>query len=257
MNPLRQTNQTQPSAAALPSPARVGMSCVICAFNEGPRIAAVLAVVSVHPALGEVIVVDDGSIDATAQVVGGFPSVRLISLPLNRGKSGAMAAGLAAAQFERVMLLDADLSGLTVDAVTALAEPVLSGRSEVSLSLRGNSLSLFRWAGIDFVTGERVIARSLLAHSLATLNTLPGFGVEVYMNREIVARQLSIAVVDWPGVYQARKTQKMGMAAGVWAEFRMIGHLLRTAAPWTLLHQALVMKRLLVKPRNVTLDPEV
>lgn len=256
MNTLRQINQTHQSKPALPSPACVGLSCVICAFNEGPRIAAVLTVVSVHPALSEVIVVDDGSIDTTAQVVGGFPSVHLISLPLNRGKSAAMAAGLAAAQFDRVMLLDADLRGLTVDDVTALAEPVLSGRSDVSLSLRGNSLWLFRWAGIDFVTGERVIARNLLAQSLSTLNTLPGFGVEVYMNREIVARQLSIAVVDWPGVNQSRKTQKMGLAAGVWAELRMIGHLIRTSAPWTLLHQALVMKRLLVNQGSVAVDSQ-
>ena len=39
----------------------VPISCIICAFNEAPRIAAVLGVVSGHPLREEVIVVDDGS----------------------------------------------------------------------------------------------------------------------------------------------------------------------------------------------------
>ncbi len=69
------------------------ISCIICAFNEAPRIAGVLAVASAHPLLHEVIVVDDGSTDNTAEIVKRFPLVRLISSQVNRGKSIAMATG--------------------------------------------------------------------------------------------------------------------------------------------------------------------
>src|SRR5208282_4684688 len=75
----------------------VRISCIICAFNEAPRIAAVLAVASEHPLLYEVIVVDDGSTDSTTEIVKLFPSVKLISYPVNRGKSFAMATGVATA----------------------------------------------------------------------------------------------------------------------------------------------------------------
>jgi glycosyltransferase involved in cell wall biosynthesis len=61
------------------------VSCIICAFNEAPRIGAVLAVATVHPLLAEVIVVDDGSTDGTADIVRRFPSVRLITCPVNLG----------------------------------------------------------------------------------------------------------------------------------------------------------------------------
>src|SRR6185436_5978376 len=104
------------------------ISCIICAFNEAPRIAAVLDVVSMHPLLGEIIV-DDGSTDDTVGIVKRFPAVKLISYPVNRGKSFAMATGVASAQYDLLMLLDADLIGIAAEHIAVLAAPVLSGHA--------------------------------------------------------------------------------------------------------------------------------
>jgi len=166
------------------------ISCIICAFNEAPRIAAVLDVVSMHPLLGEIIVVDDGSTDDTVGIVKRFPAVKLISSSVNRGKSFAMATGVASAQYDLLMLLDADLIGLAVEHITALAAPVLSGRAAVSLSLRKNSLWIYRTIGLDFVSGERVISRSLLSEAQEEMHQLPRFGVEIFMNRDHCATAL-------------------------------------------------------------------
>jgi glycosyltransferase involved in cell wall biosynthesis len=218
-----------------PSGARI--SCLICAWNEAPRLGGVLAVVERHPLIGEVIVVDDGSTDGTADVAHAFPSVRTITCASNRGKSAAMATGVAAARHDLLMLLDADLKGLTADDVSALAWPVLDGVADVSLSLRRNSLALFRLLGLDFVSGERVLRRALLAEALAEMHALPRFGVEVYMNHRIIDERLPIAVVRWPRVTQARKTEKLGWRRGLRAEARMIGDLLRAAYPLELVSQ--------------------
>ncbi|GAO37413.1 hypothetical protein SCT_2835 [Sulfuricella sp. T08] len=228
----------------------VRISCIICAFNEAPRIAAVLAVASVHPLLLEVIVVDDGSTDNTAGIVKRFPSVKLISYPVNRGKSFAMATGVASAQGDLLMLLDADLKGLTSENITALAAPVLSGEADISLSLRQNSLMIFRAIGLDFVSGERVIRKEFLSEALKEIHGLPRFGIEVFMNSQIIARRLSIAVSRWRHVTQSRKTEKLGYLKGLRAEWRMITDLLQTAYPIALISQTHQMLSLRKRWRN-------
>ena len=222
------------SRIALPSSP---ISCVICAYNEAPRLAAVLAAVANHPLVDEVIVVDDGSTDGTAEVAHAVPGVRVLVCPENRGKSKAMAEGVAASRNDLLMLLDADLKGLTADDVSALALPVLEGVADVTLSLRRNSLWFMRLLGLDFVSGERVLRKSLLADTLAELHGLPRFGVEVFMNHRIIDERLPIVSVKWPRVTQARKTEKLGWWRGQRAELRMAMDLLRAVYPIELITQ--------------------
>ncbi|HEX8713252.1 MAG TPA: dolichyl-phosphate beta-glucosyltransferase [Terracidiphilus sp.] len=93
-------------------------SIVIPAYNEAGRIPATLhAVVECIRQKGwsaEVIVVDDGSRDATAEVVRAIaataPEIRLMQNPGNRGKGYSVRSGLLNALGEVVMFTDADLS---------------------------------------------------------------------------------------------------------------------------------------------------
>jgi glycosyltransferase involved in cell wall biosynthesis len=93
-------------------------SIVIPAYNESARIPATLqSVLSYVRAQGwstEVIVVNDGSRDATADLVREFargaPEVRLIENPGNRGKGYSVRNGLLQALGEVVMFTDSDLS---------------------------------------------------------------------------------------------------------------------------------------------------
>jgi glycosyltransferase involved in cell wall biosynthesis len=93
-------------------------SIVIPAYNESARIPATLeSVVGCIRARGwsaEVLVVNDGSSDATAEVVRGFaqsaPEVRLIENPGNRGKGYSVRAGMLQARGQVALFTDSDLS---------------------------------------------------------------------------------------------------------------------------------------------------
>jgi len=98
-------------------PASPQISVVIPAYNEERRLPQtlprVLRFLQGQPLPWEVIVVDDGSVDRTAEIVAGMarqePSLRLLRLP-HRGKGSALRAGMLAAQGTYCFLCDADLS---------------------------------------------------------------------------------------------------------------------------------------------------
>jgi glycosyltransferase involved in cell wall biosynthesis len=209
----------------------LNLSCIICAYNEAPRIADVLSIATAHRLLHEVIVVDDGSTDGTADVVRSFPSVRLISYPENRGKSQAFAEGLRVAKNDYVMCLDADLKHLTLENITELADPILSGRSDLSISIRRNSLIIYRWMGLDFVSGERVIPKRIVAERLFEIVRLPPFGIEAFMNERIIKERLRIAVVRFENVINTRKMAKMGRWRGTLADWKTARDILKVISP--------------------------
>lgn len=94
----------------------VALSVVIPAWNEERRLPATLArLLAFLRARGEcfeVLVVDDGSADATAAVAGATsdPAVRVLSYRENKGKGHAVRTGMLAATGARRLLTDADLS---------------------------------------------------------------------------------------------------------------------------------------------------
>ena len=228
-----------------PAPARrARISCVVCAYNEAERIRSILDVVHNHPALAEVIVVNDGSTDDTLALLAGYPDIRVISYRPNRGKTYALTQGMATARGDYLMLLDADLSGVTAADIQTLADPVITGRARVSISLRRNSLPLYRWIGLDFVSGERVVPARLITDAIPAMQRLPRWGGEPCINDLIIRDGLPIEVVDWPTVFNVRKFGKVGLWRGMLAELAMVWDTLRVLSPWGVLRQNLALLKL-------------
>jgi glycosyltransferase involved in cell wall biosynthesis len=223
---------------------KASLSAIVCAYNEATRINRVLDTICDHPLFGEIIVVDDGSTDTTAIQVEAYPQVTLISYPINRGKTYALARGIAASSCEHIMLLDADLAGMRSQDIESLARPVLTGRADVSLSLRSNSLGLYRMMGLDFVSGERVLSRSLLADDAEEMMLLPRWGGEVFINQRIIEEGLRVSVVDWRNVSHTPKKHKVGAWQGVIGELGMMGDALRLLTPLGVLRQNMALLRL-------------
>lgn len=214
------------------------ISCLIPAYNEAARIGTVLDAALHHPLIDEVIVIDDGSTDDTARIAA-RTGVRLLHMARNGGKTRALAAGIALSRGDTLLFLDADLTGLTAQDLTRLILPVASGRADTSISLRRNAPWLWRWIGLDYISGERIVPRALLAPHIDRLATLPRFGVEVYLNSLWIAARLRIAVVRWDGVDSPSKVSKRGFFAGLAADAAMLADMLRTVSTATMLYQIL------------------
>ena len=109
------------------------LSIVIPAYNEERRLGLtlerVVGFLNTRDYSWEVVVADDGSGDATGQIVtdlaAGRPEIRLLSLP-HRGKGGAVKAGMLAAVGEYRFLCDADLS-MPIEQVERFLPPQLAG----------------------------------------------------------------------------------------------------------------------------------
>jgi glycosyltransferase involved in cell wall biosynthesis len=106
----------EPAVSPSDAAPELTLSVVIPALNEERGIDAILQrVLSQRPELAragvpglEVIVVDDGSKDATAERVRAYPDVRLIRHPVNRGYGAALKTGFGAATGDLLAFLDAD-----------------------------------------------------------------------------------------------------------------------------------------------------
>src|ERR1700751_5916695 len=99
----------QSGRTASPNPSPLPVSVLIPAYNRAAMLRRSLGSVwSQRPSLpGEVIVVDDGSVDETAQVAGEMGAT-VVRHPRNLGLSAARNTGLTAARYSWIALLDSD-----------------------------------------------------------------------------------------------------------------------------------------------------
>lgn len=111
------------------------LSVLMPAYNEAATISEVLErVVALGPVLKEIVVVDDGSTDATAEVVERFargcPLVRLVRQEKNQGKTAAIARALEEAAGEVLIIQDADLEYDPAE-IPDVIRPILTDQADV------------------------------------------------------------------------------------------------------------------------------
>lgn len=206
------------------------VAAIVPAYNEATRIERVLGVLTQCPALHEIIVVNDGSLDDTATVALQFaqrqktpeaPAVRVINLPVNRGKGGAMFAGATATDADVIIFFDADLIGLKPEHVERILKPVLEGEAAMSIGVfRGGRLSTdMAQILVPYISGQRALLRDLFTE-------IPGIertrsGVEIALTLHFRRNRYPVAMVTVEGVTHTMKEEKLGWARGVWARAKM------------------------------------
>lgn len=198
---------------------------IVSAYNEERDIAGVVRELSSYTGFREVIVVDDGSTDATAQIAATFP-VRVIRHEKNRGKGAAMQTGVAVTDADIIFFCDADMRGLSHTMLDAVLKPVLRGETEMVIAMRNWRMyyASFILSMLPILGGQRALTRALWLK-------VP----EKYRERFMVESALNFYAKYWgngyeylvvPGLTQTIKERKRGIVRGMRARLMMIGEVL-------------------------------
>lgn len=203
------------------------VSAIIPAFNEEKLIGGVLAVVTTCSTINEIIVVSDGSTDGTAKVAKQFP-VKVIELPENRGKGGAMREGFRNSTGDILFFLDADLIGLTVEHMHKMLEPILLDENiEMTIGIFDGGRLATDWAQIiaPFLSGQRVMKRRLFER-LDDLE-MARFGVEVSLTRYAKVNNIPYKKVILDNMSHVMKEEKLGYLRGFMYRLQMYYEIIR------------------------------
>ena len=200
------------------------MDCdaIVPAYNEARTVGDVVRVLRACPGLARVLVVDDGSTDATAEVARAA-GAEVLSLAPNRGKGGAMRAGLEATRAPLVFFCDADLVGLDPAHVAALLAPVAAGSCRMAVGLRdyGTPWNELQRA-LPLISGERCLERAVAER--VPPEFWQGFRTEVALD---VAAGAAICTVPLTGLSIVPKWAKGGdPRAGFTRAISMVGEIL-------------------------------
>ena len=166
------------AAAPEPDPRTLPVTVLIPAYNEEVVIVTTVEriLASDYPGL-EIIVIDDGSRDRTAEVLhsrfGADPRVTIVTIP-NSGKAGALNIGLARARGEIIVALDADTL-FNRDTISRLARWFANARigAVAGNAKVGNRINtITRWQALEYIVAQNLERRALAA--LGTLTVVPG-----------------------------------------------------------------------------------
>ncbi len=203
---------------------------IIPAYNEEKTIGDVITALKQSTQINRIIVVSDGSEDKTVNSVLHYDDVEVIELLDNRGKGGAVKAGLDRCTEEIILILDADLIGLSVDHIEALLKPVINGEVLMSVGIfeKGRVTTDIAQKVAPFLSGQRALKRELL-ESISDLD-LSRFGLEVALHQYVEDNEIKASVVQLPDLSHVMKEEKLGFSKGLWARAKMYWEILKYIA---------------------------
>jgi len=228
------------------------VAAIIAAKDEAARIVSTISAVRRIDGVDLVIVVDDGSSDATARLAGEMGVVVVVHAR-NQGKAAAMTTGARTAadrdvsdpavsgRARELLFIDADLEASAAN-MGVLVAPVASGEADMTIAVlppqktpggghgfvvrlaRNGIEKMVGWTPTQPLSGMRCLSRTAFE---AALPLARGWGVEVGLTIDVLGAGLRVLEVpcelrhrvsgsDWRGqVHRARQYRDVWLALAV------------------------------------------
>ncbi len=203
-------------------------AAIVPAYNEEKNISRTLEVLLECKEIDQVLVVDDGSKDKTAEVARQW-GAEVIVLEESKGKGGAMRAGVESTDAEAISFFDADLINFRPEHVSLLFRPVLGGDAVMSVAIRDRYWALPRFfVKIDpllAIAGERIMKRFVFES--IPRKFMRGFAVETSLNYFCKINKLKIAYPVLEGLDVIVKEKKWGWFEGMKDRLKMMSQLVK------------------------------
>ena len=181
------------------------VSVIIPAYNEEDTVAKVVKVVKAVSFVDEIIVVNDGSNDNTAEEAENAGAI-VINHETNKGKGQALYTGYKEAECDIIAFIDADIYNLTSKKVEAMIRPILEGEAEITKTkfaresgrvteLTAKPLLNFFFPEISFeqpLSGQFAARKEILKR----INFESDYGVDVGIVIDADVQGISILEVD-------------------------------------------------------------
>lgn len=180
-----------------------------------------LEVVTKIKSVTQIICIDDGSSDGTADYIKAYwPEVELEQLESNQGKTAAIQRGVEAARNELILLMDADLQDLKQEEIQDAIEVFQEYTSLDMIILRRiNSPWFVRWYRSDILlSGERLLLKSDLEKVLE--QDVNRYQLEVAINRYMINGRKQVRWMPCTAM-NTYKVDKWGVLGGSRREFKM------------------------------------
>jgi len=204
---------------------QITIACIVPAYNEEKNISRVLEVITKYNKFHEIIVVDDGSKDNTANIVSNFKKknkkIILLKNNINMGKTAGVKKGIRFSKSNLIVLLDADLIDLTIENIDDLILPVLNKEvDQTILDRAGDRIPIWGWTNCArFFGGERCFWK----HDFLDVHVpnSGGYLLEIIMNLHYIHRNKLIRTIYCSNLYTVHQYNKVNKIKGIMNYLKM------------------------------------